>query len=140
MAGSFFYKGGEVMINSFYMNGDRWLVRFVNPTNRILVDRTGTLTIGVSDYGTRTVYLANNLYGEKLNRVFVHELGHCALFSYGLLPHLHKMVKKQYWIEAEEWACNFLSDYGGIIFCIAQDIMGDRFVWVEPYGAERLVA
>lgn len=128
------------MIDSFYMNGDFWTVRFVSPTNKILVDRTGALTIGVSDYGTRTVYLANNLYGEKINRVFIHELGHCALFSYGLLPQLHRMVKKQYWIEAEEWACNLLADYGGMIFRIAQDIMGNRFVWVEPYGAERLVA
>ena len=84
--------------------------------------------------------LANNLYGEKLNRVFIHELGHCALFSYNLLTQLHRMVKNQYWIEAEEWACNLLADYGGMIFRIAQDIMGNRFVWVEPCGAERLVA
>lgn len=127
------------MINSFYMNGDFWTVRFVSPTNKILVDRTGTLTIGVSDYWTQTVYLANNLYGEKLNRVFIHELGHCALFSYDLLPQLHRMVKKQYWVEAEEWVCNFVADYSGMIFRIAQDLMGNRFVWVEPYGVERLV-
>lgn len=127
------------MINGFYMNGDFWTVRFVSPTNKILVDRTGTLTIGVSDYETQTVYLANNLYGEKLNRVFIHELGHCALFSYNLLPQLHRMVKKQYWVEAEEWVCNFVADYSGMIFRIAQDLMGNRFVWVEPYGVERLV-
>lgn len=128
------------MIDSFYMNGDRWLVRFVSPQNRILVDRTGTLTVGVSDYSTKTVYLADNLSGEMLNRVFIHELGHCALFSYQLLPHLHRMVKKQYWIEAEEWACNLLADYGGMIFRTAQDILGNRFVYIMPYGVERLVA
>lgn len=129
------------MIDSFYMNGDLWRVRFVNPQNSILVDRTGTLTIGVSDYGEKTVYLADNLHGEMLNRVFIHELGHCAMFSFQLLPQLHKMVKKQFWVEAEEWCCNLLADYGGMVFQIARDILGNEFVYVMPYSmAERLVA
>ena len=75
------------MIDSFYMNGDFWTVRFVNPTNRILVDRTGTLTIGVSDYGTRTVYLANNLYGEKLIECLFMNLG-TALYSHTDFYHI----------------------------------------------------
>lgn len=54
------------MIDSFYMNGDRWLVRFVSSTNRILVDRTGTLTVGVTNPVDRTVYLSNALHGNFL--------------------------------------------------------------------------
>lgn len=128
------------MIDEFYMNGLRWRVKFTYPTDPVLVDRTGTLTIGVTDSATMTIYLSNELYGEKLNRVFIHELGHAALFSFGLINKLHRMVKRRFWIEAEEWACNFIADYGGMIFSVARDVLGNRFMYVEPYGLERLVA
>ena len=58
------------MIDEFYMNGLCWRVRFTYPTDPVLVDRTGALTIGVTDSATMTIYLSNELYGEKLNRVF----------------------------------------------------------------------
>lgn len=45
-------------------------------------------------------------------RVLIHEICHCVLYSYGLLYDIHKAVKKDYWILAEEWICNFLYDYG----------------------------
>lgn len=128
------------MINGFYMNGDWWSVRWTDPTDPILVDRTNVLTCAVTDPQTMTIYLSNELYGEKLNRVFIHELGHCALFSFDLISDLHRMVKKKYWLEAEEWACNFLADYSGMIFGVAKDVLGNRFMYVEPYGIERLVA
>lgn len=37
---------------------------------------------------------------------------HCVLCSYGLLYDIHMAVKKDYWILAEEWICNFPYDYG----------------------------
>lgn len=45
-------------------------------------------------------------------RVLTHEICHCVLYSYGLLYDIHTAVKKDYWILAEEWVCNFLYDYG----------------------------
>ena len=72
--------------------------------------------------------------------MFIHELGHAALFSFDLISDLHRMVKRKYWLEAEEWACNFLADYSGMIFGVAKDVLGNRFMYVEPYGIERLVA
>ena len=122
------------------MNGDWWSVRWTDPTDPILIDRTNVLTCAVTDPDTMTIYLSNDLYGDKLNRVFIHELGHCALFSFNLISDLHRMVKRRYWIEAEEWACNFLADYSGMIFGVAKDVLGNRFMYVEPYGIERLVA
>ena len=68
------------------MNGDLWRVQFVSPHDNVLIDRTGNRTLAVSDYSTMTISIANNLHGELLNRVFIHELGHCVMFSYGLLP------------------------------------------------------
>ena len=98
------------MLRQFYMNGDLWRVQFVSPHDSVLIDRTGERTLAVSDYSTKIISIANNLYGELLNRVFIHELGHCVMFSYGLLPGLHRMVKKQYWVDAEEFVCNMLAD------------------------------
>ena len=49
------------MIDEFYMNGLRWRVRFTYPTDPVLVDRTGTLTIGVTDSTTMTIYLSNSI-------------------------------------------------------------------------------
>lgn len=40
-------------------------------------------------------------------RVLIHKICHCVLYSYGLLYDIHKAVKKDYWILAEEWICNF---------------------------------
>lgn len=128
------------MLRQFYMNGDLWRVRFVSPSDNVLIDRTGERTLAVSDYSTRVISIANNLYGELLSRVFIHELGHCVMFSYGLLPELHRMVKKQYWIEAEEWVCNFIADYGQFVIRTARDILGNRFAYVAPIGAERMIA
>lgn len=128
------------MPRQFYMNGDLWRVRFASPSDNVLIDRTGERTLAVSDYSTRIISIANNLYGELLSRVFIHELGHCVMFSYGLLPELHRMVKKQYWVEAEEWVCNFIADYSCFVIRTARDILGNQFTYVAPTGAERMIA
>ena len=122
------------------MNGDLWRVRFVPSSDNVLIDRTGERTLAVSDYSTRVISIANNLYGELLSRVFIHELGHCVMFSYSLLPELHRMVKKQYWIEAEEFVCNLLADYCCFVIGTAKDILGNKFTYVAPIGAERMIA
>lgn len=128
------------MIDSFYMNGDRWLVRFVNPQNRILVDRTGNLTVGVTSPSDRTVYLSNALRGNFLTRVTLHELAHAMMISYGYLEQIHLYCKKQYWINMEELIANLISDRAYEIFERAYDIVGDDAIRFVPYGMERLVA
>jgi hypothetical protein len=122
------------------MNGDLWRVQFVPPQDDVLIDRTGNRTLGVSDYFTHIISIANNLHGELLNRVFIHELGHCVMFSYGLLPELHRMVKKRYWVDAEEFVCNILADYSHFVIGTARDILGNQFTYVAPVGMERMTA
>lgn len=128
------------MLTRFVMNGYLWQVKFVSPYNPILIDRTGAWTIGVTDVSTLTVYLADNLHGSLLNRVLIHELGHCALFSFGLIDDIHRMVKKSCWLEAEEWCCNLLADYGHKVFGIAYSVLGDEAIKVVPYHLEELIA
>ena len=35
--------------------------------------------------------------------------------SFGLIEELHRLVKPEYWIEAEEWVCNLLADYAEVV-------------------------
>lgn len=128
------------MIDSFYMNGYFWRVKFVDPNSDFLVDRTRLLRVATTDPSTGCIYLSKALKGDFLNRVLIHELGHCAMFSFHLLDDIHKMTKREYWIEAEEWVCNFIADYGLKIFAIASSVLGeDAWIFV-PNELERLIS
>lgn len=111
------------------MNGYLWHVKFVPHNSPELIDRMGEHRVATTDPNTLCIYLSNTLTGDFLNRVLIHELGHCAIFSYDLLDDVHRMVKKQYWIEAEEWMCNFIADYGLKIFSSAYQILGND-AWI----------
>lgn len=111
----------------FYMNKDLWQVDFIYPLSPLLVDRTNRLTVATTDPKTRRVYLSWDLGGSFLSRVLIHELSHCAMVSFGLLRAIHRMVRPEYWIDAEEWMCNYIADYGQGIFFIADQILSN--VW-----------
>lgn len=112
----------------FVMNGRVWKVVYVRSDDPYLIDRSGNLTVATTDPATSCVYLSDELEGDYLNRVFLHELGHVAMVSYDLLPAIHAMVRPKYRIEMEEWICNFIADYGFTIFSTAAEILGDS-VW-----------
>lgn len=120
------------------MNGYSWRVCYVDADDPMLVDRTGRVTVATTDPGTLTVYILRDLDGEFLTRVLIHELGHCAMFSFGLLDDIHRMVHPRYWLEAEEWVCNFIADYGMKIFSTAYRVLGDRAIEIIPYEIERI--
>ena len=128
------------MIDEFYMNGLRWRVRFTYPTDPVLVDRTGTLTIGVTDPQTMTIYLSNKLRGEFLTRVVLHELSHAMMYSYQYLDEIHRYCKKRYWVEMEELIANLIADRAYEIFQRAYDVVGDEAIRFVPCGLERSVA
>lgn len=73
------------------------------------------------------------LHGEFQERVLIHELGHCAIFSFNLQYDIHKGVKEEYWLEAEEWLCNFIAEYGQQIFETASSLE------VVPQKVEEIV-
>lgn len=127
-------------MNSFSMNGYFWQVRFVEANDPMLMDRTGHQAMATTDPTSHTVYLSNVLYGDFLMKVLLHELGHCALVSFNLLDDIHRMVKPEYWIEAEEWACNLIADYGFTIFSTAFDILGYDAWKLIPQSLDRLIA
>lgn len=129
-----------MLADRFSMNGDVWEVRFVSQNDLRLVDRTNTLTIATTDPKTKTIYLSERLRGNFLMTVFIHELGHCALYSFGLLDEIHKMTYPEYWVPMEEFICNFLADYGLKIFRIAYSKKGYEAWKTIPSAFEKLVA
>lgn len=122
------------------MNGYVWRICFVDPKDPYLMDRTGRLRVATTDPETRIIFLSNDLNGSFLEKVLVHEIGHCALFSFHLVDDIHRMVRPEYWIEAEEWICNFIADYGQIIYSTAYSYLGVRAWKAIPYELERLIA
>lgn len=106
------------------MNGLSWRIIVTDQNDPMLVDRTYKRTVGTTDPISQTVYISNQIYGDFFIKVLIHELGHCAMISFGLIEQIQRMIKPEYQIEAEEWICNFLADYGFGIFSIAFKMVG----------------
>lgn len=62
------------------------------------------------------------------------------MVSFNLLDDIHRMVRPEYWFEAEEWLCNFLADYGIRLFSVAYELLGDYALQYIIYKFEQLVA
>ena len=73
----------------------------------------GSLTVGMTDNRTKTIYLSDRLSGEFLRKVTAHELVHCFCFSYGVLMD----------IEEEEFMADWVSRYGEELVYLLDDIM-----------------
>lgn len=112
---------------TFFLNGYKWRIIFVNPYSHLLVDRTGRKTVATTDPSVGCVFIANDIYGSFLTRVLIHEIGHCVMVSYDLIGDIHRMVRPAYWIEAEEWVCNFIAEYGEEAITIAYAILDDLY-------------
>lgn len=69
--------------------------------------------------------------------VFLHELGHCALYSFDLLDEIHRMTYPEYWIDMEEFICNIIADYGRKIFEVAYPSYGYHAWKLIPKALER---
>lgn len=121
------------------MNGYLWRVKRVPYMSPMLIERTGTRVVATTDPRTRCVYLLDTLDGHFLSTVLLHELGHVVMFSYSLLDDIHQFVDREYWVEAEEWVCNFIADYGLRIFETASIVLGEDALACIPYELERLV-
>lgn len=127
-------------MNRFVLNGRSWYVNFVDPHDPVLVDRTGRLTVATTDPNTNCIYISNVIHGEFFYHVLIHEIGHCALVSFDLLDDIHRFVYPEYWIEAEEWVCNFIADYGESIFNALRSVIGQNAMYYVPIEIERIIA
>lgn len=94
----------------FRIGGTTWILIEVPPNSKELFNSEGQRVLACTDPITKTVYISNELYGQQRKTVIAHELGHCILFSYGLLDSLHRLTKTDSLIDMEEWVCNFLAE------------------------------
>lgn len=127
-------------MSAFVMNGIKWQVKYVHPYSTYLYDRTGVRTVATTDPSTKCIYISTDVRGDFLVRVVLHELGHVCMISFNLTDDIYRMVKPEYWIEAEEWMCNFIADYGMMIFKAAYSILGYDALSIVPYELERWIA
>lgn len=97
----------------FEINGVEWDVVFVNSSSDYLMRSNGTLTVGMTDWIDKTVYLAKGLRGAFLRKVLAHELCHCICFSYDIhIP-----------IDQEEYLADWVSLYGTEVIYLLDDLM-----------------
>lgn len=66
------------------INNEEWALQFISPTDPLLEVDDG-FTLGVTIPEHHTIYLSDDLYGEKLHRVLCHELAHAEFISRGLI-------------------------------------------------------
>lgn len=116
------------MTDTFIMNGYFWRVLRVPPDSPMLIDRTGEQRVATTDPKTQCIYLSDILRGDFLKTVLLHEMGHCVMISYGLILTIRRKLPKRLWIEAEEWCCNLIADYGEEILAKSYKVLGDS-VW-----------
>ena len=127
------------MIGNFIMNGYLWKIKTVHPNSEYLMSRNG-MTVATTDPEVLCVYLAEDLKGVLKKRVIAHEMGHAACFSFGLLEEIEECCFPEKRIQMEEFICNFVADYGEMIFSITYAVLGDEALEFVPYHLERLVS
>ena len=97
----------------FEINGIQWKIVWVNSNSDNLRCSDGSITVAVTDWNDKCVYMSNMLRGGFLRRVTAHELVHCFCFSYDVyMP-----------IEEEERLAIWVSEYGEELIILLDDIM-----------------
>lgn len=96
----------------FIINNVEWNVKFVPPLHPMLHRSDGSVTVGMCDNETRTIYIDSTLSGKFLKKVLCHELTHAAMFSYGI----------ELSIEQEELLADLIATYGEEIILITNKI------------------
>lgn len=95
------------------INGIDWLIMFVEAGSPYLTRSDGSVTLGMTDGRTKTIYLDDNLRGSMLDKVLAHELVHAFMFSYDIRID----------IEFEEYIADWISLYGRDLVYLLDNIM-----------------
>ena len=114
----------------FWIKDDLWHIYEVDHWNPNLVDRLGHRCLGTTDSDAKVIYLSDGLQPPMLDKVLMHEIAHAMTVSYGLLDVLHSFVAEESWIFVEEWAANFVENYGLKVSNIASQLL-ERPVCVD---------
>lgn len=96
----------------FTVNNQEWNLVFVKSNSKELMRSDGSITIGMTDNNTRTVYINNRLSDYMTNKVLAHEICHVFAFSFDYsMP-----------IEVEETVADFFSLFGRDMINLLDDL------------------
>ena len=96
----------------YKINGITWYMIRVRSDSPMLMRSDGSITVGMCDRETQTIYVSDALHGRFLRKVLLHEICHSAMFSYGI----------DMSVDQEELFCNLLSTYGDEIIAITDSV------------------
>lgn len=110
---SLFYSERGIQM-FFIINGTIWHIQYKNSNSSELRRSDNTISLGVTDRNTHTIYLSDKLQGFMQRKVLIHEVCHAICMSYDVyLP-----------IEQEEILCDFVATYGDEVFDIVDMVLG----------------
>ena len=96
----------------YKINGITWYMIRVRSDSPMLMRSDGSITVGMCDRETQTIYVSDALHGRFLRKVLLHEICHSAMFSYGINMS----------VDQEELFCDLLSTYGDEIIAITDSV------------------
>ena len=96
----------------YKINGITWYMIRVRSDSPMLMRSDGSITVGMCDRETQTIYISDALHGRFLRKVLLHEICHSAMFSYGI----------DMSVVQEELFFYFLSTYGDEIIAITDSV------------------
>lgn len=97
---------------TFIINNILWHVIFVSPVSNKLRRSDNSVTVGMTEMSTHTIYLSDMLQGAFLRKVFIHEVCHAECMSRNITMS----------IDQEERLCDFVASFGDEIFSIVDDL------------------
>jgi hypothetical protein len=101
------------------INGKRWRVRLVSPSNPFLITNRGTLALGCCDKLTQTIYISNALSKTMIKKVLCHELVHAFMCSYNIILNYQE----------EELVADLIATYGDEIIALT-NLTYDKFKFI----------
>lgn len=97
----------------FTINGIDWNLIFVNGASSHLLRSDGTISLAVTDWNSRSIFVSTAPKWAYLRRIITHEICHAICFSYDIeLP-----------LEQEEILCDFVATYGDEVFSIVDMVL-----------------
>ena len=99
---------------TFTVNNQLWKLEFVRPNSKYLMRSDGSITIGMTDNNTKTVYLNNRLNDYMTDKCLAHELCHVYAFEFDYTMPL----------AVEETVADFFSLFGRSMVYLLDDLVG----------------
>ena len=96
----------------YKINGITWYMIRVRSDSPMLMRSDGSITVGMCNRETQTIYISDALHGRFLRKVILHEICHSAMFSHGI----------DMSVDQEELFCDLLSTYGDEIIAITDSV------------------